>query len=271
MATFIQISDLHFGAEVPQAVEALLTHIAATRPAAVLCCGDYTMRARRHEWQASRAFLEKISVPVISIPGNHDIPAANQPFDRIFHPFRRYRKSISSDPEPHAQFADLEVVGLNTARAWGVPPTFDWSHGAVSVKQCATLPFRFSSDSGLRAVMIHHPLKAEAEQTRKLLRRNGLLLASLATAKVDLLLAGHFHRSFIDLMPLPMGEGNVVLSHVSTVFSHRTKGEPMGFHTLATGDQSVEITRHCFRDTQYEIDSTHAFKREGSIWSKASM
>lgn len=268
MAFFIQISDLHFGAEVPAAVDALLETIAHTHPDAVLCCGDFTMRARRFEWRAARDFLEKIAVPVVSIPGNHDIPAANQPLDRLLHPFRRYKRFISDDMEPHASFGGLEVSGINTARPWGSWPTFDWSHGAVSVAQCAALPFKFTSHAGMRAVMIHHPLRGEAGQTRKLLRKNGLLLAAMASAKVDLLLAGHFHRSYIDVMPLPVGEGNIVLSHVSTACSRRTKGEPMGFHGIETGENSVTITQYCFNDGKFEIVSTHLFHREENVWSK---
>ena len=266
MALFIQISDLHFGAQVPAAVEALLGAIDSIKPAAVLCCGDYTMRARNREWQASRAFLDQIEAPVISIPGNHDIPSINQPFDRIFHPFRRYRRIISKDLEPHEQIDDLEISGVNTTRRWGVPPTFDWSHGSVSVAQCAALPFRFSSDSGLRAVMIHHPLKSEPAMGRKLLRRNGLLLAALATAKVDLLLAGHFHRSYIDVLPYPVGGGSVVLSHVSTACSRRTKGEPMGFHTLETGAGSVTVSSFRFRGASFEKHADHSFHKSEDDW-----
>lgn len=257
MTRLMHLSDLHFGAEVGEAVEALVLAAARLKPDAILIGGDFTMRARRREWAAASAFLDRLEAPTLSIPGNHDIPGFNDPWQRLVRPLKRYRESIDPDPEPAATFGDVEVVGLNTARRFGAP-SFDWSHGAVSVAQCLGLPLRFRGDTPLRAVIVHHPLTAPEGQRRKLLKRDGLLLAALETARVDLLLAGHFHQSHVGLLKTPGRSGDLVLSHVSTACSWRTQGEAMGFHLVEAGPGRIVVRRFRFGDgafSEFRADS----------------
>lgn len=269
MTRLMQISDLHFGAEIPEAVDALVESAQGLAPDRVLIGGDFTMRARRREWRAARAFLDRLPVPALCIPGNHDIPGANDLWDRFFTPWTRYREAIGNELEPSEVIGGIEVVGLNSARRFGAP-SFDWSRGAVSVAQCLGLPFRFGSEAGLRAVMLHHPFAASESGGRRLLKRDGMLLAALETAGVDLVLAGHFHQSHVSLLPLPLGDRDVVLSHVSTACSWRTKGEPPGFHLVETGEGMIRIVRFRFdadRGRFTEWDRV-GFSREGGKWTK---
>lgn len=254
----MHLSDLHFGAEIPAAVDGLIHVADELQPDHILIGGDFTMRARRAEWQAARRFLDRLPVPSLSIPGNHDIPGANHLWQRFFNPFERYRQAIAEDLEPTAVIGDIEVVGLNTARRFGAP-SFDWSRGAVSVAQCVGLPFRFREETPLRAVLVHHPLTASAKARRRLLSRNGMLLAALEAAKVDLVLAGHFHQAYTAVLPLPLGEEDIVLANAATACSWRVKGEPPGFHLIVLEEGWMEIENHQFDE------ASGRFRKHGSV------
>lgn len=269
MTRLLHLSDLHFGAEVAEAVEALVRSAAELRPDAILIGGDFTMRARRREWAAARAFLQRLEAPTLSIPGNHDIPGFNHPWHRLVRPFQRYREAIDAELEPVATFGEVEVAGLNSARRFGAP-SFDWSLGAVSVAQCLGLPRRFQEETPLRAVIVHHPMSAPEGQQRKLLKRDGLLLAALEQARVDLLLAGHFHRSHVGLLKTPQGTGDVVLSHVSTACSWRTQGEPMGFHLIEAAVDRLVIRRYRFASGGFAEFAAERFSRVPGVGWRAA-
>lgn len=268
MTRLLQFSDLHFGAEIPAAVDALVRTSAALAPDGILIGGDFTMRARRREWRAARAFLDRLSAPTLSIPGNHDIPAFNHLWHRLFHPFERYRAAIDEELEPSAVFGNVEVVGLNTARRFG-GTSLNWSHGAVSAAQCLSLPLRFKTDAPLRAVMVHHPLHAPDRNDRRLLKRDGLLLAALEKANVDLLLAGHFHQSYAAPLPLPLGQSDIVLSHVSTACSWRVKGEAPGFHALDLSPARIDVTAYRFDEASAAFNRHRqlSFEKSGDRWT----
>lgn len=269
MTRLVHLSDLHFGAEIPEAVEGLVEVIGTLAPDRVLIGGDFTMRARRREWRAARAFLDRLSCGTLSIPGNHDIPGANHPRDRCFRPFARYRRTIGEDLEPVEVIGDVEVAGVNTARRFG-RPSLDWSQGAVSVRQCVALPFRFGGETPLRAVMLHHPVKAPEHGGRRLLKRNGMLLTALETAGVDLLLAGHFHQSHVSPLPLPFGGRNLVLANVSTACSWRTKGEPPGFHVIDAEAGAMRVTRYVFEEDLAAFGEAGRtdFRKGGDSWEE---
>jgi 3',5'-cyclic AMP phosphodiesterase CpdA len=270
VSRLLHLSDLHFGAEVPAAVEALVDAAHQLAPDAVLIGGDFTMRARRREWEQAVAFLDRLPQPVLAIPGNHDIPALNQPWGRLFRPFDRYLRTLRGELEPKLVVGGLEVLGLNTSRRFGAP-SLDWSRGAVSAAQCLSLPGRFSGETGLRAVIIHHPLLAPPGQRRHLLGGDALLLTALREAAVDLLLAGHFHRSHIGLLSLPPSteSRDIVVSHVSTACSRRTKGEPMGFHAIDAAEDAITVEKYDFVDTASHFREVQRvrFVRTDGGWS----
>ena len=72
MSVLLQISDTHFGTEQPPVVEALAAFTAQQRPDVVVLSGDITQRARRAQFHAARAFVERLATPVLAIPmGGH--------------------------------------------------------------------------------------------------------------------------------------------------------------------------------------------------------
>ncbi|MEX1116436.1 MAG: diacylglycerol kinase family protein [Akkermansiaceae bacterium] len=120
--------------------------------------GDLTMRARGGELAAARAFVARLPRPCLVIPGNHDIPAINQPFDRFLHPFRRYQASFGPDLEPELIASGVHVVSMNSSRAFGFHA--DWSEGRLSTHQLSRMleQFQNTPDEHLRILVLHHPL-----------------------------------------------------------------------------------------------------------------
>ena len=55
--------------------------------------GDITQRARRGQFAAARKFIERLSLPVLAVPGNHDIPLFNL-FARALNPYGNYKRCL---------------------------------------------------------------------------------------------------------------------------------------------------------------------------------
>ena len=58
MSSLLQISDTHFGTEQPAVLQALRALAEAEQVQHVLLAGDITMRARRGQFAAARAFMD---------------------------------------------------------------------------------------------------------------------------------------------------------------------------------------------------------------------
>jgi 3',5'-cyclic AMP phosphodiesterase CpdA len=118
MRRIAHLSDLHFGRTDPAVVEALVAELNADPPDLVAVSGDLTMRARRREYRAARAFLDRLRAPVLAVPGNHDI-TAHWLHERFLDPLGRWRRFIADEPEPVWADDELAVVGVNTASRGG--------------------------------------------------------------------------------------------------------------------------------------------------------
>ena len=90
MTLLFHLSDIHFGLENNRALDWVKQEIAEKRPAAVAITGDFTMRARRHEFAAACRWVQGLEVPVTVEVGNHDLPYFNL-IERFFAPYRRFR------------------------------------------------------------------------------------------------------------------------------------------------------------------------------------
>jgi 3',5'-cyclic AMP phosphodiesterase CpdA len=261
----LHLSDPHFGAMDPRVADAFLAQAATMRPDVTVLSGDLTMRARRRELTDSLAFTKKLPKPLLVIPGNHDIPALNQPFDRIFRPFERYRRWFGEDLEPEYHAADLSVVGLNSSRAFS--PSGDWSLGRLCARQLAELPERFARavPGALRVLTLHHPLIAPPGHHRAIIHPIAGLKKALAEAKVDLVLCGHFHVSMV--APIDCDGWTAMVSQAGTVCSTRLQGEPQGFHEIRYSRLHLSVTIHTFDGTRFIPTASPDYGRsDGAGW-----
>ncbi|HEX6283703.1 MAG TPA: metallophosphoesterase, partial [Pyrinomonadaceae bacterium] len=152
MRTIVHLSDLHFGRVNAELIEPLIRVVREVEPDVVAISGDLTQRARSHQFQQARSFLDELPKPQIVVPGNHDIPLHN-PFARFIEPLTKYKRYITDNLHPTYQDEDLVIVGVNTARS------LVFKGGRINQAQVRRLRERFC-DLGSRVVKVvvtHHP------------------------------------------------------------------------------------------------------------------
>lgn len=251
-----QLSDLHFGRHLPAVAEALLDSLRDLAPTMIAVCGDLTQRAREGEFQAARAFLDRLPSPALVVPGNHDLPGWRI-WSRFTRPWRRWRRHIGTDPHGAVTCtADgVLAVGINTARQWGMHP--DWSRGRVNARQLTGILAEFdrAGPADLRVVIAHHPfLLTPAALRRGLVGRSALALRRLHR-RADLLLGGHIHLAYSDVVD------GMVVAQSGTAISDRLKGEPNSYNVIEVlGDDLTVETRH-YDGTTFTATTRHRYRR----------
>lgn len=194
MSLVLQISDPHFGTEQPPVVEALVRLVRDQAPTLVVLSGDITQRARRRQFRAARAFVDRLGAPAtLAIPGNHDIPLFNLAA-RLFTPYANHCREFGSDLEPMFESEQLLVIALNTTRI------YRHTDGEVSAGQIARVARRLerAMPSQLRVVVTHQPVAVtRAQEQTNLLHGREAAVRSWAHAGADLILGGHIHLPYV--------------------------------------------------------------------------
>lgn len=256
--TILHLSDPHFGAADQEIAEAFLDQIHGMEPDIAVLSGDLTMRARRRELAAAADFVSRLPRPLIVIPGNHDIPALNDPVGRFFRPFRRYASRFGVDLEPVLAVPGWHVVALNSSRPFGL--NLDWSEGRLSCRAIAKMEERFAeADAGaVRVLVLHHPLVVPPGLKRGTVEPLGPLLGAMGRARVDLVLCGHFHRSHAARIPCG-ADGTAVVSQAPTVCSTRLQGEPPGYHEILSLGDGFEVRHYQYDGKGFVRSAVHRF------------
>jgi 3',5'-cyclic AMP phosphodiesterase CpdA len=197
MSILLQISDTHFGTEQPPVVEALVHLSLQLQPDLVVLSGDITQRARAAQFRSARAFIDRLHVEVLAIPGNHDIPLFN-PWARLRHPYAHQCAAFGEVLEPAHSSPELLVVCVNTTR-W-----YRHKNGEVSAQQIDRVAQRLkrASPTQLRVVVVHQPVAVEhAADTHDLLRGHAAATPRWAAAGADLVMGGHIHLPYVMAVP----------------------------------------------------------------------
>lgn len=234
MSLLMQVSDPHFGTERPKVAEALLRLAKAQAPELVVASGDITQRATRRQFEAARGFFAGLGgVPVLAIPGNHDIPLFNL-VARIFAPYAHYRRAFGHDLEPVFASGRWLVVGVNTTRAYRHK---DGEVSAAQVEQVAAR-LRTAAPGQVRVVVVHQPVAVPGAGDRpNLLHGRALAVRRWAAAGADMVMGGHIHVPYV--LPLHEAPGGLARRlwavQAGTAVSARLRGE---------ADNSVNLVRH---------------------------
>jgi 3',5'-cyclic AMP phosphodiesterase CpdA len=210
------LSDLHLGADDPAAVRSVAADVAAAGPALTVVTGDFTMRARVSEFRAARALLDRLPAPLLVVTGNHDLPLVS--LARLIRPYARYRRWIEPELDPVVRLPGLVALGLQSMPRWR------WKSGRVSRRQSDRVEAVLGTAPAgwVRLVAMHHPPWSAG--LARVIGRAGLFRA-LATARVDLLLAGHTHVPTSRSVAVPGASHPLVEVVAGTTTSRRTRDD----------------------------------------------
>jgi 3',5'-cyclic AMP phosphodiesterase CpdA len=259
------ISDLHFGRHDPLVAAGLLADLASEKPDLVAVSGDLTQRARRHEFAAAREFLDRFAVPVIAVPGNHDVPLYN-PLRRAFRPLARFRSHIAARRNPFFTDDELAVLGINTARA----ATF--SNGRISHEQMDEIRDLFGALAGahFRVLVTHHPLMPPLlAPDRQIVGRAEHALEAVANAGVDLLLTGHYHQAAsrnVTSYHLTV-KRTVLVSQAGTAISTRRRGEVNSYNVIRIDGRRVACEQRDWDGSRFAAVRTERYSHFDGHWS----
>ncbi|WP_339114293.1 metallophosphoesterase family protein [Thioclava sp. GXIMD2076] len=264
MRRIIHLSDLHFGKTDPRLERPLLRKIDELAPDLVIVSGDFTQRARRHQFAQARAFLNRIKAPVLAVPGNHDTPLDNV-LVRFVTPWRRYRQAIDRELEPEWRDARVHVVGVNTVNR------FKWQRGRIGPHTIRRVCSSFSAvpRDVLRIVVMHHPLEHGPETDKKLMEGASHALRRLSKCGADIVLSGHLHEG--SAAPFHAAPG-LLFVQAGTGLSTRLRGTPNMFNLLehqTAGE--VSITRYLSSsEGKFAPEAVRHFRKTAQDWSEVA-
>ncbi|MDQ8021566.1 MAG: metallophosphoesterase [Moraxellaceae bacterium] len=234
MSILLQVSDSHFGTEQPPVVEALVALAQQQQPDLLVLSGDITQRARRAQFRAARAFTDRIGVPVLAVPGNHDIPLFDL-WARLRCPYAHYAAAFGDDLEPVFRSPELLVVGVNTTRPWR------HKNGEVSAAQIDRVArlLEQATPAQLRVVVVHQPIAiTRPEDIPNLLRGHTAAQERWAAAGADIIMGGHIHLPYV--MPLNNLARPMWAVQAGTAVSSRVRdGAPNSVNLLRWGRHSA--------------------------------
>ncbi|MGQ0530304.1 MAG: metallophosphoesterase family protein, partial [Panacagrimonas sp.] len=194
MSTVLQVSDLHFGTEVPSVVEALVRWTHEQSPDVLVLSGDISQRARRSQFEAARRFVDRLAVPrTLILPGNHDVPLFDL-FSRTFRPYANYRASFGANQEPELDLPDLLVIGVDATRAWR------HSDGELAPAQIERVAARLqrATPQQLRLVVTHQPLHVIRQRdAHNLTHGHAAAVNAWSAAGADIVMGGHIHLPYV--------------------------------------------------------------------------
>jgi 3',5'-cyclic AMP phosphodiesterase CpdA len=257
MATIAHLSDIHFGRVDSRIIEPLVRTIEAVAPNLVAISGDLTQRARRGQFREAREFLDGLRLPVLVVPGNHDVPLFNLAA-RFIDPYGGYRRYIRLELEPVHESEEFIAVGLNSARSFPFH-----GGGRLNERQVARAAARLKSaaDGAVKIVVTHHPFDLpQTHGDEHLIGRSSMAMRRLADAGADVFLAGHLHVSHVGHTAARYRiAGHSALVVQAGTISTRGRGELNTINVLHLSRTQITVERHTWDE------SGHVF--EGS-WSK---
>jgi 3',5'-cyclic AMP phosphodiesterase CpdA len=220
----------------------------------MIATGDLSHRGKPEQLQRARSLLEAVGLPLLAVPGNHDIPYTFPArFTRTFEPWR----SVFGETEPVHSSPGLLVVGLRSIRRWRQ------QGGALEDDQLARAleRLRTSPEQALRVVALHHHLAAppwRAKRKRPLRQRDRVLQA-LAGAGAELVVSGHVHQSTAaerrEFEALENGQTpSIVLTTVPGLGRPRPnrRGEARGVNVYIADESSLTVTTHAWDGSAFD-------------------
>jgi 3',5'-cyclic AMP phosphodiesterase CpdA len=263
----LHLSDLHFGRVDLALVEPIVALAQQLAPDLLVVSGDFTQRARRVQFEAARAFLDRLPKPRLVVPGNHDIPLWDMA-RRFVSPLSRYRRYITRDLAPFFHDEEIAVLGINTARS------FTRKYGRINVQQIARARDVFADleTQIVKIVVTHHPFDLPPGTHHRLVGRSAMAMEGLAAAGVDLILSGHLHLQHTGLTAGRYRiEGySALIAQTGTSTSTRGRGEANSFNFIQIETDKIAIEPYLWKpaDGRFEASPSQRFIRAEGAWKR---
>lgn len=234
----VHISDLHFGMHDPAIIEPFIEDLALLKPELIIISGDLTQRARTEQYQQLSVFLHRLTVPMLIVPGNHDIPLDNL-FLRFSRPFKRFRTYVSSELEAHYENDEVNILGVNSATPYKV------KDGLLSHKTLTRISNHFSANtSQFNILFFHHNLKYFSGMHHPLNNAKEFL-DYLKESSIHMVCTGHLHYSNLKLFNKKNGS-QCALLHAGSLCCQRTRDEQNSFYFIDIQQLQCSIKRRIF-------------------------
>jgi 3',5'-cyclic AMP phosphodiesterase CpdA len=272
MSIIVQLSDTHFGTELPQVMNAVKRSIAEIGPDVIIISGDITQRARPGQFKDAAEFLAALPAKVkFVIPGNHDIPLFNIPL-RIFSPYSNYLKEFHMR-KGIWQHGDTTFIGYDATSIWR------HTRGKLleaEIIENITRARGKMTPGGILIACVHQPLDVAWPQDAENILVNAAHTAQLfATHGVDLVMSGHVHVPIITTTAASFSglQRHFILSGAGTAISRRTRpGAPNSFNIIETtsgesgNNISVTLMEYQADTDRFTQRSKKIFAQNGSGW-----
>jgi 3',5'-cyclic AMP phosphodiesterase CpdA len=258
----LHVSDLHYGARddspIERGIAALVERVA---PLLIIASGDLTHRGRRDQHERAYRFLNGLGTPLVTVPGNHDIPYSFPA--RFTRPWREFER-LWKTTEPVHSGNGTHVVGLNSVRPWR------HQSGGLSDAQLerATTRLQDAPDGALRVVVLHHQMIGAPWRTRKKpVARRTHVLARLVDCGAELILGGHIHQGTVcerhEFEVITGGARGVVVSIAPGLGQPRPdrRGEARGAIVYVADERTIRIETHIWRDDDWGLTAIRTFPR----------
>jgi 3',5'-cyclic AMP phosphodiesterase CpdA len=266
MRTLVHLSDIHFGRVDETIIQPLIQTVNNIRPNIIAISGDVTQRARTHEFQAARDFLDALPQPQIIVPGNHDIPLHNV-WSRFARPLDNYRRYITGDLSPFYADEEIAVLGVNSARSLTI------KGGRINKQQAGWLRDKLCAIGldVIKIVVTHHPFDVPAGyDERDLVGRAQMAMKILADCDADMFLAGHLHVTHTGhtATRYKFGGRSALVVQAGTAASTRGRGEINSFNVIRVARPDIAIERMEWRPDRANFGGSgiERFRRDKEGW-----
>jgi 3',5'-cyclic AMP phosphodiesterase CpdA len=260
----LHLSDLHVGRTTELGpLEALRKLSSELNPEVVVVTGDLAHRGRRAELEQARDMIVSLGLPLVAVPGNHDLPYRFPA--RFTRPTADWERVFGTTESGYAS-ERLTVVGLNSARPWR------HEGGAITSRELERVARELAgaAPGSLRIAALHHHLANppwRAAHKRPVHDRDSVLRA-LASAGVELVLSGHVHQSAVAErrefeVLLDEGSRPIVLA-TTAGFGRprpRRRGEAIGFNLYEPLPESISVGTWSWSADAFSLVAERTFQR----------
>jgi len=269
MRSIVHISDIHFGQANDAVVERLVEKIGELQPTLIVVSGDLTQRARSQQFRDARAFLDRLPLPQLIVPGNHDVPLYNV-FKRFVNPLSKFKKFITDDLTPEFHDDEIAAIGINTTRSLTI------KGGRMNEEQLEEVQLKLSSlgTQKVKIIVTHHPFDLpDGFDEDDIVGRAKEMMPGLVESGADIFLAGHLHVSHIGHSArryrLENGYSALIIQ-AGTAASTRERGEENSFNLLELEHPVLTVKRfQCsVAEAGFYLATTEQFTKTELGWER---